>query len=152
MYMYHRFRLAVAFTAITIAPVAGQERQVSRPGSAALKYPFLRIPPRVAVQAPTVIAFARTPDQLDSSLTAEVRGVAAGLGFDFAVVVGSHRVITDVRYYAIHYVPDDVTVGFVLLVPGQRSDLIRALIDSQQLEERMRAYLADVRQPSLRQD
>jgi hypothetical protein len=84
------------------------------------------------------------PDSADSTF-ADSRKVAERLGFDFVVSMGSRPMVLDVRYNAVHYLPNDVRAGFILLVPGRRSDLVRGLVRSEQLEERIRAYLAAVR-------
>ena len=45
----------------------------------------------------------------------------------------------------MHYVPPGVSAGFVVIVPGRRSDLIRGLVAPDSLEQRIRAYLVAVR-------
>lgn len=144
--MQHRpLMLALAICLSAGAPAGAQDPRPPAPDTSAPRLRRLRMPPRITVDHPTVIAFAMVlPDSVDSTF-ADYREVAERFGFDFVVSLGSRPMVLDVRYNAMHYVPTTVPAGFVLLVPGRRSDLVRGLVGSELLAERIRAYLAAVR-------
>jgi len=144
--MQHRpLMLALALSFSAGSPTAAQDPRPPSPDPSAPRLRRMRIPPRITVEHPTVIAFALVlPDSADSTFT-DFREVAEQFGFDFVVSMGTRPMILDVRYNAMHYVPTHVPAGFVLLVPGRRSDLVRGLVRSEQLKERIIAYLAAVR-------
>jgi hypothetical protein len=105
----------------------------------------IRFPPRIRVQRPTVIALASWGTQTADSVFIPFRAVAEKLGFDFAVAAGPRAIIVDVPSNAVHHVPEDVSVGFVLLIPARRPKLIRGPIDPEHLEAAIRAYPVAVR-------
>lgn len=124
--------------------IAAQEPHPRQPDTAAQQPRILDLQPRVRVEEPTVVAFTRRVTDPTDTLFASYRRLAEELGFSF-VVTSTRPIVLDVRYNAVHYVPEGVPAGFVLLVPGRPSDLIRGLVDPNEFVKRLRAYVPIVR-------
>jgi hypothetical protein len=125
--------------------LAAQQPRSPPLDTAALHLRLMRHMPRIAVEVPTVVAFGVASGGDADSLSAESRAMVERLNFRFVVTFARRPIIVDSRYSAIYYVPPDVSAGFVLIVPGRRSDIIRGLVAPGVLEARLRAYVAAIR-------
>jgi len=105
----------------------------------------MRTQPQITVEKATVVAFADTLPAASDSIVATWRGVVERLGFTLQLAPGLPPVVIDKRFNTLHFTPMDVHSGFVLVVPGARSQLIRSLVAPDSLEREIRAYLAAAR-------
>jgi hypothetical protein len=134
---------------LAVLPLAEQQPHSPPLETAALRLRLMRRVPRVAVEVPTVVAFGVLSGGAADSLSAESHAMVERLNFRFVVTFARRPIIVDSRHHAIYYVPFDVSAGYVLIVPGRRSDLVRGLVTPAVLEARLRAYLAPIRPLSL---
>ena len=114
--------------------------QQPTPADTSAPHVFVSQPP-VQVHGPMVLALV--PDslfrQLDSTFRA-ARQVAESLGFGFAVKATAHLSVVDSHNAAVYYLPSDVSRGYLLIIPGQRPDLVRGYVAADSLRQRITHY------------
>jgi hypothetical protein len=97
--------------------------------------------PPVQVHDPMVLALV--PDslfkQLDSTFRA-AKQVAESLGFGFAVKLTAHLSVVDSHNAAVYYLPSDVSRGYLIIIPGQRPDIVRGHVAADSLRQRIKHY------------
>jgi hypothetical protein len=142
------FSFSVTLAVATLAGVAALAAQDSISGSSDSTVTVQRGRPvinTITIERATVLAFGQDfADTAETTIEA-LRSVARRSGFEFRTTTGAGIVIAAKRFGTSYYVPRDVRTGFVLVVPGRPSDLVRGPITPDSLEQRLRMYLARVR-------
>ena len=129
-------RALLSVAVLSIVPLSVGAQQPQKP-----QVRTYLISPQIRVDRPTVVGFSRGPSDSAQTVFAKFQAVAEQLGFEFVRSTARELpIVLDVRYNAVHYVPEDASAGFILLVPGRRSDLVRGLVSAEELRERILAY------------
>jgi hypothetical protein len=139
----HPLALVVALAAVS-GPLMAQDSVQPRRDSTTPRV-NMRAQPQITVEKATVVAFAESLPPASDSIVATWRNVVQRLGFTLQLAPGLPPVVIDKRFNTLHFTPLDVHSGFVLVVPGARSQLVRSLVAPDSLEREIRAYLAAAR-------
>jgi hypothetical protein len=125
--------LAVAAcVSITVAPSTSAQRRDT------LGARFAR--PLVAViRTPTVIAMGDTT-RLAPRFGA-IRTTVDSLGFAVQVFTRPAKQVVDQANHAVHFVSADLTLGYVIIVPGRRPVVVYGSVSPDSLRSRVLAYL-----------
>jgi len=125
-------RQALAISVLAVAGLVTSSRAQQR-GTTAMPRSTVAV-----ISTATVIAL--TADTAPAGLAA-ARAAAEGLGFTFVRRTPPLREVVDQGHAAIYYVPRDLEIGYFVVVPGRRPDVVRGLVSADTLRTRILAYL-----------
>lgn len=127
----------IVLTLTALAPARALPQQPPPPDSMRV----IIAPPAVQVRQAMVLALMG--DTLPPSTAprfATVRAVAESLGFAFLPVLTNDLRVTDSRYHAVYSLPSDVRMGYLIIIPGHRPDLVRGFVEPDSLRRRLTRY------------
>src|SRR5512145_2616203 len=107
-----RMMTVLGFGLVTLWSTVVAQNPPQTPDTSRISQRVIEIRPRIKVEEPTVIAFAKSHADTSHVGIEAHREIAERLGFAFTVAIGERPSVLDTRYNAMQYVPEDASAGF----------------------------------------